>query len=477
MDKFVNLEIAQPTPTPQERPENEYVTEQQRPVASQQPNAPQRPMASQQPNAPQRPPAQRRPSPSETSEDEEEVLKYGASHVIQIFIPVTICMIVVITTISSVSFYSEKGGGQLLYTPFVESAAGSSAAKAGYAFANAFIMIGVIAVMTVLLVVLYKYGCYKIIHGWLILASLMMLFLFSFFYVGEVAKAYNKPLDFVTACFVIWNFGCVGMVCIYWKGPLLLNQAYLIVTSALMALIFIKYLPDWTTWVLLGVISVWDLIAVLCPKGPLRMLVEIAQSRGESLFPSLVYSSTVVYLVGMADTDNASRLRPKNTDTDSSGISSNSSAAGDEASGFTTEWRQQQAEGGNRQRQLLPRGESATPTMLTNTDSDVGRVVIVQPDREDEEEEERGVKLGLGDFIFYSVLVGKASSYGDWNTTLACFIAILIGLCFTLLLLAIFKKALPALPISIAFGLVFNFASSGLVKPFMDALASEQVFI
>merc|ERR1719402_1542336 len=407
----------------------------------------------------------------EVIEEEEELnLKYGAHHVIKLFSPVTLCMAVVVATISSITYYTEKGT-YLVYTPFHEQT-DDVGTLAWQALANAGIMLGVIAVMTGLLVLAYKYRCTKLIHGWLFMSSLMLLFLFSYLYLAEVLKAYNLPMDYITLALLIWNFGMVGMISIYWKAPLLLQQAYLIFISALMALIFIKYLPDWTTWAVLGVISLWDLFAVLAPFGPLRILVETAQERNEQIFRALIYSSGVVYaLAGMADNERGEEGPVPPRRQGRTGV-----ARSDMVDGFGENWR---SEAEDRERRRGPVREE-------NTTSSTRREVIREPtglapglagQEMEEDEEDRGVKLGLGDFIFYSILVGKASSYGDWNTTLACFVAILIGLCLTLVCLALFRRALPALPISIAFGLAFYFLTREVVTPFTDALSARQVFI
>ncbi|RZF44740.1 hypothetical protein LSTR_LSTR000692 [Laodelphax striatellus] len=402
--------------------------------------------------------------------DDEEELKYGAAHVIKLFVPVSLCMLVVVATMNTVVFYRTKDM-YLVYTPFHEETP-DAGSKIFDAVANALILLVVIIIMTVILILLYKYRFYKVIHGWLIISSLMLLSIFSYLYLTEILRAYNIPFDYISLTLLMWNFATLGMICIHWKGPLRLQQAYLIFVAALMALVFIKYLPEWTTWVVLGTISIWDLVAVLTPKGPLRILVETAQERNEQIFPALIYSSTVVYSAVNLNTDYESPPQqvPQSPPADH--------GSEDPESGFTRDWVAGQAQMRRNRQVVAADGQGQGQPRRASTSG--GRAPPPPPHpmpREFEDDEERGVKLGLGDFIFYSVLVGKASSYGDWNTTIACFVAILIGLCLTLLLLAIFKKALPALPISITFGLIFYFATREIVQPFADVLATEQVFV
>jgi len=84
----------------------------------------------------------------------------------------------------------------------------------------------------------------------------------------------------------------------------------------------------------------------------------------------------------------------------------------------------------------------------------------------------QGIKLGLGDFVFYSVLVGRAAMY-DLMTVYACYLAIISGLGCTLGLLAVCKRALPALPISISLGVLFYLLARLLMEPLVVGLSTK----
>lgn len=415
-------------------------------------------------------------------------LKYGAKNVIELFVPVSLCMLIVVGTLKATDSYRYSSQSIIWYAQmmFTDQTV-DTGTRVWQSFANAFILLIFIVVMTTVLALLFKFRCYKTIHGWIILSSLVMLFMFTIMYIAQFLKVYNIPIDIYTLSIVIWNFGVVGMICVHWKGPLLLQQGYLITISALLALAFIRCLPDWTVWTVLAIVSVWDLVAVLCPNGPLRILVETAQERNEPIFPALIYSSAMVWevLITMAD-----KNQPNSTPKRSGRRNKNPASQ-------RRPQREHPVEIHYEDEAQPPEVAFIQPSVSSTEIADSWQRPVVQavqvrtsttsesainfqhqdPRLEIQVEEERGVKLGLGDFIFYSVLIGKASSYGDWTITVSCYVAILVGLSLTLSLLAVFRKALPALPISIAFGLSSFFLSYVFVVPFAGTLSINQVFI
>jgi len=62
----------------------------------------------------------------------------------------------------------------------------------------------------------------------------------------------------------------VGVTALFfWPAPLGLKQGYLVVVGVVTAYIF-TFVPEWTTWVLLLGMALYDLWAVLSPVGPLK---------------------------------------------------------------------------------------------------------------------------------------------------------------------------------------------------------------
>ncbi|KAG0357019.1 Presenilin-1 [Podila minutissima] len=386
-------------------------------------------------------------------------MKFYMLQIYKIIKPVVVCIFLSILWVKVSMAGSDYRPTQSTYTVYKETATSTVSQNIVGSLANAGIIIGQIVIVTIIIVVLFKRGHIKVLIGFFMVVVAMLLGFMGYILILNLIQVLRIPLDYITMSFALWNFAVAGLISVFWKGPMWLQQVYLTVMSSLMAF-SLTGLAEWTTWMLLALLVIWDLIAVLCPFGPLKILVESSRNQNQEV-PALLYTVNAVWF--MAAPPNAitereairNKVEPEDLSVDNPSFIGHSRTTGRDGGTSVSS----SSRNSGRDRELGHRDEENNNSNEDEDDDDGG-----------------GLKLGLGDFVFYSVLVARAAMF-DWVTTICCMVAVLTGMNATIFLLAIYQKALPALPISICFGMLFYFATRFALVPFLAVLGPAQVFI
>lgn len=361
----------------------------------------------------------------------------------------------------------------------------SNSTKLGKSFINAIVIVCVLALVTFVLVFCYWMRCMKFLMGYMIFSSGVLLGMLGGLIWFTALLRWDVAMDSYTFYSVLWNFAIVGVIAIFYqKGiPMFATQTYLVCTSVILAWNFARF-DEWTCWALLIMLALYDLCAVLTPCGPLKMLVGLMQDREDSL-PGLLYEAQLppsgpqqsggqsegrvqipapttlgVGLVGllslMADSDKGNESNDSDKDVESHSLSNSPSNS-----------RSGSIDGGSAHGLLNDPSVLGAPTPP----------VVQRKKRPSKKSssEPSSIKLGLGDFVFYSVLVSRAAVHG-FSTCIACGLVILGGLGITLVLLAVFQKALPALPVSIFLGVLFYLCTRVFIVPLLEESSGLPIY-
>jgi len=472
------------------------------------------------------------PAPEPAAEDPQSassVLDSLGLEVLAVMSPVSICMALVVLLISLLSPPSSgsAGGSPPPVTAatlvYLESPNDTPGQKLLGALLDAAVFVALVAAVTFVLVALYYYRCTGFLKNYMRFSAFFVIFSMGGAIAAAVLRRLAAPLDAPTAFLLLFNGAAVGVLSVFASAvPILVRQGYMVALAVIVAA-WLSRLPEWTTWIMLVALALYDLVAVLAPRGPLRMLVELASSRDDEL-PALVYESRPTVGPATSSSSYASAMGSVEmqtmTDSGRAGGSRYDRVEQDEyASRAVVEMRDlgrgrssigemNRSRGSVLQMDNLERVVPVTSAELPSNEGGSSQHAVIQIEQHGEEEtaplvsaastnnaasdEEhrqssssepldfemfestRGIKLGLGDFVFYSVLVGRAAMY-DLMTVYACYLAIIAGLGCTLILLSICRHALPALPISIMLGVTFYFLTRLLMEPFVVGASTNLV--
>ncbi|RLN47604.1 hypothetical protein BBJ28_00005597 [Nothophytophthora sp. Chile5] len=222
------------------------------------------------------------------------------------------------------------------------------------------------------------------------------------------------PVDVFSLLFAMFNFSVVGVIAIFYqKGtPMWLTQAYLVATSVIMAWQLGQF-PEWSTWALVIVLAFYDLCAA-----------EIRRDHSTGREAPPVHEN--VYY--QCESEIPLRLgSPRQAP-----VAANPPVLSPREAHLRI--------------RLIEFYTKHNPSAIARVDKILeryrGQEAALWHDLHQKYITEEGdvdetIKLGLGDFVFYSVLVSRAAKY-DFSAMIGCL-------------------ALPALPISILLAVMMYF--------------------
>ncbi|PHT26176.1 Presenilin-like protein [Capsicum baccatum] len=401
----------------------------------------------------------------------KSVLDSLGEEIVRITTPVSIYMllVVILVTVNNDTDSSNPSFTSIATVAYNESSSDSNWDKLKGALLNALVFVVVVTVVTFLLVLLFYFRCTEFLKYYMGFSSFLVLG----FTGGEIAifliGKFRVPIDCVSFGLILFNFTVVGVLAVFMsKMAIFVTQGYLVVIAVLVAYWF-TMLPEWTTWVLLVAMALHDLAAVLLPGGPLRLLVELAMSRDEDI-PALVYEARPVidresvprggFMQRRVWRERRENEFGSDENLDSrSNLNSNVNSISESRSVLE-------------RRPLYGSDENERNAV----DMEDGQV-----SREDSElaapliQHRINVRMNLqegsnDDFALEGIVLGssvaRAAMY-DFMTVYACYLAIIAGLGITLMLLAFYQKALPALPVSVLLGVLFYLLTRLLLEIFV----------
>jgi hypothetical protein len=260
---------------------------------------------------------------NKATEDEEfiEDLKFYIQQIFLIIKPVLLCIILTILWVKLTDSNNAKVSvKQYIINRKSMGANENSDDTSQSTLGEVLMLLLKIILTTIIIVILFIFSCMKTLTGIFVAMVSLLLSFISLYLFYNIIRIYDIPIDTITIGIITWNIAVVGVVVIFWKGPLSVQQYYLVYISSIMAYSLTNIMTSYVTWLFLAALSIWDLIAVLTPFGPLRLLLKYSEENNQEI-PALLYNLMVTLMATPPSITIKAKKDKENEDNDQEDLS------------------------------------------------------------------------------------------------------------------------------------------------------------